>query len=344
MAHVDQDKKPNKKGSNGAISKTTKKPAPAQKSAPNSNQSTPKTARKGTFIQDDLLNKFIHEAIDLSQRQITDHSTPISALPSCKSSYQADTTKIRPLPEQSRVTPPKNQNKHTSHSPTTKKDSCIKKKMPTTVKILPRPSSGKSPLKFNARFDVKRTKSLLSEDVHHPLGTMDLVTYPGPVAMEDTNGEPLHFMGEVTFKINISGRVTTVGAWVTNEIPPGQLILGSGVLKDLNLLLQDIPNILSHSSNAEDKDTIKDPHGSSPVTREIVVGKKSAYYVAPGGARIKGKKGLGPYIGHFENFTEENCTFTGTKLPILTPLNQSPRQADPSRHSTSPTGVMPIHQ
>ena len=216
--------------------------------------------------------------------------------------------------------------------------------MPTTVTILSRPSSGKSQLKFNARFDVKQMKSLLSEDVHHRFGTIDLITYPGPVAMEDTNGEPLHFMGEVTFKINILGRVTTVSAWVTNEIPPGQLILGSGVLKDLNLLLQDIPNILSHSSNAEDKDTIKDPHGSSPVTREIVVGKKSAYYVAPGGARIKGKKGLGPYIGHFENFTEENCTFTGTKLPILNPLNQSTRQADPSRHSTSPTGVMPIHQ
>ena len=43
-AHVDQDKKPKKKGSNGAISKTTRKPAPAAKSAPNLNQSTPKTA------------------------------------------------------------------------------------------------------------------------------------------------------------------------------------------------------------------------------------------------------------------------------------------------------------
>ena len=50
LAHVDQDKKPNKKGNNGASSKTTRKPVPAPKSAPNSNQSTPKTARKGTLI------------------------------------------------------------------------------------------------------------------------------------------------------------------------------------------------------------------------------------------------------------------------------------------------------
>ena len=75
--------------------------------------------------------------------------------------------------------------------------------------------------------------------------------------------------------------------------------------------------------------------------REIVVGatgKNSAYYIAPGGTRLKGKKGLGPYMGHLENITEENFTFAGTELPILDPLNkyQWTRQANPSHHSTSP--------
>ena len=144
---------------------------------------------------------------------------------------------------------------------------------------------------------------------------MGVVTYPGPVGIEDANGDQINFMGEVTFKTNILDRVTTVNAWVTNEIPPGSLILGYGVLEDLNFTLQDIPDILSHSSHAEDTNTIKDPHGSSPVTRasksritsrdisqqenppnksllpfdygfrrEIVVGgkgKRSAYYIAP---------------------------------------------------------------
>ena len=96
---------------------------------------------------------------------------------------------------------------------------------------------------------------------------MDIVTYPGPVGIDDANGDQIHFMGEVTFKINILNRVTTVSAWVTSEIPPGQLILGSGVLEDLNLTLEDIPDISSHSGRAVDTDTIKDPHGSSPVTR-----------------------------------------------------------------------------
>ena len=96
---------------------------------------------------------------------------------------------------------------------------------------------------------------------------MDVVTYPGPVGIEDANGDQINFMGEVTFKINILDRVTTVSAWVTNEIPPGSLILGYGVLEDLNFTLQDIPDILSHSGHAEDTDTLKYPHGSSSVTR-----------------------------------------------------------------------------
>ena len=187
--------------------------------------------------------------------------------------------------------------------------------MPTTVLIQPRPSSGKTQLRFNAKFDTSRAKALLSENVHDRFGSMGVVTYPGPVGIEDVNGDQINFMGEVTFKTNILDRVTTVNAWVTNEIPPGSLILGYGVLEDLNFTLQDIPDILSHSGHAEDTDTIKDPHGSSPVTRasksritsrdisqqenppnkfllpfdygfrrEIVVGgkgKRSAYHIAP---------------------------------------------------------------
>ena len=113
--------------------------------------------------------------------------------------------------------------------------------------------SGQTKLKFIARFDTTRAKVLPSEDVHRRFGTMDIVTYPGPVDIEDANGDQIHFMGEVTFKINILNRVTTVSAWVTSEIPPGQLILGSGVLEDLNLTLEDIPDISSHSSRAVDR-------------------------------------------------------------------------------------------
>ena len=102
--------------------------------------------------------------------------------------------------------------------------------------------------------------------------------------------------------------------------------------------MDNIPDILSRSGYAEDTDTIKDPHGCSPVTRasksritsrdlsqpanppnkfllpfnygfrrEIVVGgkgKKSAYYIAPdSNIRIKGKKDQNQHINHLENIT-----------------------------------------
>ena len=297
---------------------------------------------------------------------------PIPTFLPRKVSYQAVNTNIRPISKPSRVTPPRNQNINNSHSSTTKKNGRIKTTILTRVLIQPRPLSGKTQLRFNAKFDTSRAKALLSENVHDRFGSMGVVTYPGLVGIEDANGDQINFMGEVTFKTNILDRVTTVNAWVTNEIPPGSLILGYGVLEDLNFTLLDIPDILSHSGRAEDTDTIKDPHGSSPVTRasksritsrdisqqenppnkfllpfdygfrrEIVVGgkgKRSAYYIAPdSNVRIKGKKVLNQHIDHLENITEANFTFTNTALPLWDPLNeyQWTRQADPSRRSTS---------
>ena len=66
-------------------------------------------------------------------------------------------------------------------------------------------------------------------------------------------------------------------------------------------------------------------------------GKWAIYYITKEGARIKGKKNLGPHINHLKNVTEENFTFQPIKLSIKDPLNkyQSIRQAGPSRRSTS---------
>ena len=149
------------------------------------------------------------------------HSTPILTVPTGKVSYQAN---IRPISKPGQVKPSKNQNKNSSHSPATKKDGRNKVTMPTTVLIQPRPSSGRTQFRFNARFDTSRAKALVLEDIHDHFGSMDIITYPGPVGIEDANGKQINFMGEVTFKINILERVTTVSAWVTNEIPPGSLL------------------------------------------------------------------------------------------------------------------------
>ena len=117
-------------------------------------------------------------------------------MPYPKISYQAVNTNIGPISKPSRVTPPRNQNINNSYLSTTKKNGRIKTTILTTVLIQPRPSSGKTQLRFNAKFDTSRAKALLSENVHNRFGSMGVVTYPRPVGIEDANGDQMNFMGD----------------------------------------------------------------------------------------------------------------------------------------------------
>ena len=83
---------------------------------------------------------------------------------------------------------------------------------------------------------MKRTKSLLSETAQQRFGNTFYIAYPGPIAVTDTNGEPLHFVGDVSFRIMIGEGSTIMSAWVTNDIEPGVLILGTEVMEDLSLI------------------------------------------------------------------------------------------------------------
>ena len=237
--------------------------------------------------------------------------------------------------------------------------------------IIPRNSTGLEPFKCNVRFDMKRTKSLLSENIQHTFGKMVYITYPGPVAVTDTNGEPLHFIGEMTFRIVIEGESTVMSAWVTNDIEPGQLILGSDVPEDLGLQLYNIPDTSSPSGHAEDTTTIKDPRGSAPVTRsakhrvpahkisylnnhpsdafltpfqygfrrEVVRstnGKTlTIYYYTEDGIRLRCKKDVGPHIRYLQGITKDDFNFLGVILPLDDPTNeyQSVRPASTNRRS-----------
>ena len=66
-ASLEKDTKMGKKTDGGAIPKATKKQT-ITKSAANSNQSTPKTSRKATPMQEDLLKKFLDETTNLSRK------------------------------------------------------------------------------------------------------------------------------------------------------------------------------------------------------------------------------------------------------------------------------------
>lgn len=123
----------------------------------------------------------------------TEHSATAPQL--VQNRDQADTMKIRPISGTNRATRYTSHNNNISYSLAARLDSRKKIKMPTTVQILPQPSTGKKPFKFNVNFDTSRTKSILSEDIETHFGLMDVLTYPGPVALLDANGQLLNFCG-----------------------------------------------------------------------------------------------------------------------------------------------------
>ena len=339
VANLEKDTKAGKKTDSGAVPKATKKQTIA-KSAANSNQSTPKTSRKATPMQEDLLKKFLDETTNLSRKvdktidtwensngkasigkktaaslerlrevlkdRLTDvndtwkemeddndgnknsqniqaravkqaakqtqfaleqintfqrewqeeancEKRPITSGKTGKTKKNSPLTSTRPslehfdwqinarfglIQEPGRVTP-RNQNNNISHTSTTEANGNTRRRsMPSKATIIPRSSTGLEPFPCNVRFDMKRTKSLLSETIQHKFGSMFYIAYPGrPIAVTDTNGEPLHFMGEVSFRIMIEGESTMMSAWVTDDIEPGLLILGTDVVEDLGLQL-----------------------------------------------------------------------------------------------------------
>jgi hypothetical protein len=102
-------------------------------------------------------------------KQSIEHSTQNPTTSHKKDSYQAKNTNNLPISKPSRVTPPKNHNLNNSHL-LAMKDVRKKLTMPTTVLSIPRPSSGKTQLRFNAKFYTSQAKALLSEDVHDRFG------------------------------------------------------------------------------------------------------------------------------------------------------------------------------
>ena len=218
---------------------------------------------------------------------------------------------------------------------------------------------------------MKRPNSLLSETAQQKFGNMFYIAYPGPIAVTDTNGKPLHFVGEISFRIVIGEESTIMSAWVTGDIEPGVLILGTEVMEDIGLQLHDIPDTSTLSGHAEDTATIKDERGGAPVTRsgkhrasaptisyttgsppdnylipfrhgfhrEVVKAVKgnslTIYYHTESGIRLKTKKEVDPHIEYLTGITRNDFNFTGIILPLNDPesIHQSIRLAHADRRS-----------
>ena len=74
----------------------------------------------------------------------------------------------------------------------------LKIRMPMTIRICPRPSTGRTAFIYHARFDMMRRKSIVSEDIEGYFGLMEVITYPGPIGLTNANGRLIYCSGEVT--------------------------------------------------------------------------------------------------------------------------------------------------
>ena len=299
---------------------------------------------------------------------------PITALPdqsAYKGRVQAKKERKWPIPENKSAAPLTNRSLDFSRKLDTKPESRIRRiEMPSAVQISPRPSTNRDAFTYDATFDMSRTKSLVSEAVEEYFGLTDFITYPGPVGLQDSNGEPIHCSGEVTFNVTIEDKTTSVSAWVTNDIHGGQLILGSGVMEDLGLQLHKIPDTSNPNGHARDTRTVRSPGGSSAVTRSSMIdrhahatqrgtiaeddltlplkhgfhrrvviggdGKRSVYYITPDRTvSIRSRKEMIQRLRQFPTagLTVDNFTFEDATLHIddREERYQSIRPADPSR-------------
>ena len=122
----------------------------------------------------------------------------------------ANKKQIRLIPRNNSVTPSINRNIDFSYKLGAKPDGHIKKiKMPMVIQISPQPSTGREAFTYNVKFNMSRTKSIVSEDVETHFRQMEVLTYPSLVGLPDANGQPIHCSGEVTFNVTIAGRTTT---------------------------------------------------------------------------------------------------------------------------------------
>ena len=63
-----------------------------------------------------------------------------------------------------------------------------RRKMPVTLKVIPRPSSGKTTFEWRTEFDTSMKRSMISEVMEGSFGPLEVVTPPGPIGQTDAKG------------------------------------------------------------------------------------------------------------------------------------------------------------
>ena len=96
---------------------------------------------------------------------------------------------------------------------------------------------------------------------------MEVVTSPGLVGLTDAKGQELPCSGVITFGIELTGRTTSVTAWVFSALR-NRIIVGSGTLEDLEFsAVEEIPRWIGSDGPIEETRILGIPGLGSTVTR-----------------------------------------------------------------------------
>ena len=113
--------------------------------------------------------------------------------------------------------------------------------MPTSLRFTPRLASGKQSFDREIRIDTKYRRTMVLEDLEGLFGAMEVVGHPGPIGLEDFNGQQLPCTGLIDFTVEFAGKMCNVTAWVT-PAPQNTIVVGATTLMDLGFLdVGDIP-------------------------------------------------------------------------------------------------------
>jgi hypothetical protein len=113
--------------------------------------------------------------------------------------------------------------------------------MNTVFRFNPRPMSGRQSFDRDIKIDNGYKRTMVSEDLEGLLGVMEIISPPGPIGLEDANGQELPCTGLVDFTVEFAGRSCNVTAWVTPALR-NTIIVGSMTLTDLGFAgIGDIP-------------------------------------------------------------------------------------------------------
>jgi hypothetical protein len=159
--------------------------------------------------------------------------------------------KNRSTPHNEHRVPPSSQNSQFSRHQSTEPGGSqeFDAEMHAIAWLIPRQEFGRRPFDRQVLINTQFGRTIISEDMEYLLGTMEVVTAPGPVDLRDANGQEMSCTGIISFSMkflmpngtDFEDNSCQVTAWVSPMLPDN-IIVGSMTLADLGYPgVEDIP-------------------------------------------------------------------------------------------------------